>query len=177
MTHAVNFELTNLNLGTFLCSERYTISGLSKVHVRNRTKPLFSGATSDWKVFRATSTQPFVVCVISKRVRIISEKQFDQSEIRVYESSPDAAPESPIFSLQEKRRIEQAKASIRETGIEVGSRVVISTLDHPNPDRKPATMRLLNLEADDPSFVADAAPMKRVSFQLRHVLSIEKVTL
>ena len=72
---------------------------------------------------------------------------------------------------------EAIRGMITEAGIAEGSRVIIITKDHPNPNRKISIMRSMQLEESEesePGFNADSAPMRNVRYDLRNIISIEK---
>lgn len=73
-----------------------------------------------------------------------------------------------------EEHIEAIRRMIEEAGITVGSRVIIITRDHPNPERKPSIIRSMQLEESEPGFNADSAPTKNAFFALKNIKSIEK---
>jgi hypothetical protein len=86
MTYSVNFELTNQSGNLFSHSERYTVAGLARVHVRERKSERFTDWSGTVTRYRATSQRPFVICVLSDHTNEDSNGEtVDHSEVRTYE--------------------------------------------------------------------------------------------
>jgi hypothetical protein len=65
MTYSVNFEITNQGGNLFHHWERFVVAGLARVRVREQKSRLWTDWSGEVRSYRATSSQPFVVCVIS----------------------------------------------------------------------------------------------------------------
>lgn len=167
--HICNFEITNLDFGFYRRSEQYTVTGVGRVHVRRRSDA--DPEESVAREFHATSSKPFVVCVKSVRVRYGATR----SEVRVYESVVDASPETATLSLQEKRRIENARSVIARDNIRPGTRIVVFHMDYPHvKEGLPGKMVAMHLEGDDPYFVSSLPRCKRVRSHLKGIMEIRR---
>jgi hypothetical protein len=170
MTHTVNFVLTNLTTGSFSRSESNTITGISKVHMKECRRAVYSGKETERR-FHATSANPFVICVISESTRKIDDGEIvNFKEVRIYESV--VADEAPInsltLSLQEVRRIDYAKSKISHQGIRCGSSIRFSTPSYPS--LKEAIVVSVILDNEDPYLIVNMAPRKKVRVDLCDIL-------
>jgi len=65
MRHILDFVVTNRSGVAFTHYERFNVSGLAKVRVRAKNSETISDHFGVIEKYHATSSKPFIVCVIS----------------------------------------------------------------------------------------------------------------
>ena len=83
MSYIAHFEVTNQGGNLFRHSEEFRICGLARVRVREDKDQLWNDWSGVVRRYRATSSRPFVVCILSDHTIENRDGSFsDLSEVR-----------------------------------------------------------------------------------------------